>query len=476
LTYNYEMVQSVGEQLKQARLARGLTLDQAAGTTRIRRHYLEALERDDRGSLPSAVQGRGFLRLYAGYLGLPVEQLVDLWEGRWVPEPLVPVSRPEPVEEPSAQPKAGEPLPAAPESPAQPMTLSTETALVAAAAPEPSPKPAPAAGSSQAFFTEVGHRLRRQRESLSLSMTEVERYTRLRQHYLHAMETGQLEELPSMVQGRGMLSNYATFLNLDSEAILLLYAEGLQARRLERTPAAESRSLSGTKTRPGARQPGTARRLITPDLLIGGGLILALFVFVVWTAARVSSIGRGNTEATLPSVGEVLLITQTPTVDLTSSPTPVLESGTPAAVAPTAQPQSVVPAEAATATLAPINDDPLQVYIVTRQRAFLRVIVDGKISFNGRAVPGNAYPFSGKKSIQLISGNAAAFQIFFNRVELSGRPGRGYQSDLHSKRRGHSYTAAHRFAHPHGWDLRYNRAIAHPGDSHRYPFDSLIYW
>ncbi len=87
------MAQSVGEQLKQTRLARGLTLDQAAQTTRIRRHYLEAIERDDHDSLPSPVQGRGFLRLYAGYLDLPVEILVAQWEGRPLPETsLAPIS------------------------------------------------------------------------------------------------------------------------------------------------------------------------------------------------------------------------------------------------------------------------------------------------------------------------------------------------------------------------------------------------
>ena len=67
------MATSVGEQLKEERTARGLTLEQAAQATKIRKHYLEALERDDRTTLPSAVQGKGFLRLYAGYLGLDAE-------------------------------------------------------------------------------------------------------------------------------------------------------------------------------------------------------------------------------------------------------------------------------------------------------------------------------------------------------------------------------------------------------------------
>lgn len=43
---------SIGTQLRQAREAQSLSLDQAAQTTHIRLHYLEALEADQFESLP----------------------------------------------------------------------------------------------------------------------------------------------------------------------------------------------------------------------------------------------------------------------------------------------------------------------------------------------------------------------------------------------------------------------------------------
>ncbi|TLN20234.1 helix-turn-helix domain-containing protein, partial [bacterium] len=92
------MPQTIGEQLKQAREERGLSLEQAAQITRVRIHYLKALESDLREQLPSAVQGRGFLRLYADYLGLPVQPLLDQWEGRTPPEAEL-VEQPPPIEE-----------------------------------------------------------------------------------------------------------------------------------------------------------------------------------------------------------------------------------------------------------------------------------------------------------------------------------------------------------------------------------------
>src|SRR5512133_3733582 len=87
------MAYSIGEQLKQARLQRGLTLEQVSQATHIRKHYLEALENDQRETLPSPVQGRGFLRLYAGHLNLPVATLLAAWDGKPPPDqPTLPTA------------------------------------------------------------------------------------------------------------------------------------------------------------------------------------------------------------------------------------------------------------------------------------------------------------------------------------------------------------------------------------------------
>lgn len=66
---------SVGEQLAQARAARGLSLDEAAHETRIRPDKLAALEQDDFSAFPSNTYARGFLLIYGRFLDVPVEQL-----------------------------------------------------------------------------------------------------------------------------------------------------------------------------------------------------------------------------------------------------------------------------------------------------------------------------------------------------------------------------------------------------------------
>src|SRR5258708_6249369 len=72
--------QTLGSELRAAREARDLTLDQAEQQTRIRSKYLEALEEGKYAVLPSAVQARGFLRNYARFLNLEADHIVGRYD------------------------------------------------------------------------------------------------------------------------------------------------------------------------------------------------------------------------------------------------------------------------------------------------------------------------------------------------------------------------------------------------------------
>lgn len=60
----------IGEQLRQARLAKGVELQEIARETRISSRYLEALEKEDFSVLPGVLFGRNFARQYAAHIGL----------------------------------------------------------------------------------------------------------------------------------------------------------------------------------------------------------------------------------------------------------------------------------------------------------------------------------------------------------------------------------------------------------------------
>jgi cytoskeleton protein RodZ len=69
----------LGDRLRQAREGQGLSLAQAAADTRILQQSLVALEEGAFQRLPSDVVTRGFIRNYAGYLGLPADELVEVY-------------------------------------------------------------------------------------------------------------------------------------------------------------------------------------------------------------------------------------------------------------------------------------------------------------------------------------------------------------------------------------------------------------
>src|SRR5215212_4417775 len=78
-------LRTIGEALRSAREAQGKSLDDAAVATRIRPSYLDALEEERFGALGGSVYAKGFLRSYAGYLGLDPAPLLEAYRAQETP-------------------------------------------------------------------------------------------------------------------------------------------------------------------------------------------------------------------------------------------------------------------------------------------------------------------------------------------------------------------------------------------------------
>src|SRR4030065_1953305 len=89
---------SIGDQLRQAREAQAISLDQAAQATHIRLRYLEALEANKFELLPSSAQVRGFLRAYGEYLKLNSGELTQALDVNWKASQVTTTSSPTPEE------------------------------------------------------------------------------------------------------------------------------------------------------------------------------------------------------------------------------------------------------------------------------------------------------------------------------------------------------------------------------------------
>ncbi len=525
---------TIGQRLKNAREERYITIEKAAQETRIRSVFLQALENDDFSVMPSAAQGRGFLRNYADYLGINIDEVIAEMQ-RATPPPdevsgplpqvnlseteLPPLTSPDKTEEEKPRPakkprlkrtsklprvEAAESTPEAEsaDSAAQAESPSTESITEPVAETEPLkkrgrkkkqaeeevivPVPAPAlevpvvveatipqeeikeikageeiqpveAGqveveqeakpslltrvlslfrtraakpavtpsseveenaeplveskpaapseSADAIFREIGRMLRERRELISLTVDEVERHTRLRAVFVVALEEGAVDRLPSPVQTRGMLANYATFLDLDVDAILLRFADGLQARRREKY-AETPRDKIQTEVK--ASIP-LLRGFIAGDLIFGFVMIAIILALAVWGVSRAFTLGsKPKIESTAPSIVDVLAGTPLPT------PSP--EAFVPVLEAPIATGDATDAAVDAAPTLN-VNAN-VTVSIFAVERTFLRVSVDGEVVFEGRIAPRETQVYEAENQVEVLTGNAAALRITYNGRDL----------------------------------------------------------
>lgn len=74
------MVDSVGKKLQQARLRGQISIDDAARATRMRPGALVDLENDNYTNFPNIAYAKGFLLIYAKFLGVDVSEFADTME------------------------------------------------------------------------------------------------------------------------------------------------------------------------------------------------------------------------------------------------------------------------------------------------------------------------------------------------------------------------------------------------------------
>src|SRR6476646_7098587 len=74
-------IEGLGKKFQEARLARKLTLDEAARMTKIRPQRLAEIEADDFSQFPSLAYAKGFLLIYGKFLDVDVTQYMEAFEG-----------------------------------------------------------------------------------------------------------------------------------------------------------------------------------------------------------------------------------------------------------------------------------------------------------------------------------------------------------------------------------------------------------
>jgi cytoskeletal protein RodZ len=270
----------------------------------------------------------------------------------------------------------------------------------------------------------LGSELRAARLQKELSLEEVEQELRIRAKFLRAIEAGDYSLLPSQVQARGFLRNYATFLSLDPNIILARYEQAMGqldgkgpnghlpeptpvivAKPVEpqyvRTPQAEG--VYNEPTAPVRRR----RRIFSPGVAVFLFAALGLIVAMAWGGTQLvealitadQSADKGVEDFIDKVLGDQPTVTPSATFVPQATPTAAVE-------------------------VAYVADGVQTIFDVT-QRTWVRVTVDDEAVFEGIVRPGDRLQYQGKDAIAVRAGNAAGLDSVVNGIVVGPLGARG---------------------------------------------------
>jgi hypothetical protein len=82
-------------------------------------------------------------------------------------------------------------------------------------------------------------------------------------------------------------------------------------------------------------------------------------------------------------------------------------------------PNPANPQDGQSIALTPVGPiGPVRVQIVVRERAYMRIIVDGETEFDGRVLAGSVYAYAGEELIEIVTGSGSALHVLHNEQDI----------------------------------------------------------
>ena len=235
-------------------------------------------------------------------------------------------------------------------------------------------------------LAELGNRLKERRQQQDMTLEDVANRTRIQFRLLQAIEAGKLSDLPEAVYVHGFIRQYANAIGLD----------GVELANHFPTPSTQMAA-----SRPAWRHlPGAQLR---PVHLYA--LYLVLMVSAVSTLSYV--INRSSTSTQLAALENLQRSLPTNATAIgPMPPTPTLGS--------------------VTNVTSPISPSkPVRVGLKLTSQSWIRVMVDGKVDFEGVLPEGSQRTWSAAKQVVLRAGDAGGVMVSFNdgQAKPMGEPG-----------------------------------------------------
>ena len=403
----------LAQRFREARERLGISMEDAERATKIRRRYIEAIEAGDYGRLPDGPPARGFIKNYARYLGMNPEQSLYDFEA----EVGVPITQ------------LSEVVPPPPE---HQQAVSIYTRLIKLPPGRQKPTAAPDEQSDENGYAPTngnGASLESASDGRTL-IRPAEKQPLSNSFSLRAPEVTQASDVRPFQTGRSPFS-------------LRSLAGGYNPDAVNKGRKYGSMSMRNTQ--------GNGRALLVLGMAAAGIVLVVALIGLV----LVPALQRGVAVAAAPTPTQVISITIlgttqpdgsipspnfTPTAGPTvpagansagSGPTATIAATAPNAAAATAavvaQANTATPTPVTTAqpavpttqpTVQPLADGGVQLVLDARERAWVRVRVDGAVVYEGIPQIGPNAAWRGQNTVGIETGNAGAFDIIINSTRI----------------------------------------------------------
>lgn len=233
----------------------------------------------------------------------------------------------------------------------------------------------------------IGEELRKARERMKVSLQKVEEETNMRWRYLEALENEEWDKIPGEAYVKGFLRNYATYLGLDPEEMLLRY----------KTIRFQNIKIGENEIKKSSAEVSEKGKIGFKKMLSGIiGLMILVFGIYLFLSPDTETVKENKAKQVIEKKPEP--IPQNPiqsnpqeSVDKTETPLP------------------------------PVNIEVKKVLVelvIVKDTSWLQIESEKGVLWQGTAKQGQKFTFESKNFIKLWVGNAAAVYLKVNGNEL----------------------------------------------------------
>lgn len=245
---------------------------------------------------------------------------------------------------------------------------------------------------------EIGKKLRQTRIENKVSLEKIAADTLISKRVLIAIEEGNWQQLPEPFYVKALIAKYAKAIGV-KENLDVDFTDNSLA--LVHKPIQTS-VIVETKSKPTQNKGAFAFQLKSSHLYLIYVALIIIVVKAIATFVEKPVIVNNQTIKEEAPVETVVPIDEsTPTTISSASPSQFISQSN------------------------SNNSDVVVVDISLKERCWLKVMVDGKVEFEGTLPKGTQRNWTGKKQINIIAGNAGGVVITYNhgQEKLLGKPG-----------------------------------------------------